>query len=119
MRLDTWLWAARFFKSRTLATSECRAGKVKLNDRAAKPAAEVKVGDRITWRDALRTRDVEIAALLTRRVGAPEAALAYVDHSEPIPPKELRGTVPLRDRGAGRPEKRDRRDLDLLRGYAK
>ncbi|MCL2315644.1 MAG: RNA-binding S4 domain-containing protein [Actinomycetia bacterium] len=119
MRVDAWLWCARFFKSRTLATAECRAGKVKLNGRPAKPAAEIKPGDRLAWRDALRARDVEVVELLPRRVGAPEAAKAYLDHSEPIPPKELRGTVPLRDRGAGRPEKRDRRDLDQLRGYQK
>jgi len=119
MRLDTWLWAARFFKSRTLATTVCRAGRVRVNDRVAKPAAALGIGDRVTWRDELRQRDVEVVQLLASRVGAALAADAYIDHSEPLPPKELRGTVPIRDRGAGRPEKRDRRDLDELRGYAK
>ena len=119
MRIDVWLWAVRLFKSRTLATSACRGGKIRLNGRPVKPAAEVRVGDRIEWHDALRARAVEVTALLPRRVGAPEAALAYTDHSDPVPPKEFRAAVPIRDRGAGRPEKRDRRETDRLRGYHK
>jgi ribosome-associated heat shock protein Hsp15 len=119
MRIDSWLWTTRFFKSRSLATAECRAGKVKLNGKVAKASAEVKPGDTITWHDPLRERDVEVVQLLPRRVGAPEAALAYLDHSAPLPTKAERGALPLRDRGAGRPEKRDRRDLDRLRGYQK
>jgi len=119
MRLDAWLWTTRFWKSRSQATTACRGGRIRLNGRVAKPAAAVAVGDRIAWRDPLRQREVEVVALLPRRVGAPEAALAYLDHSEPIPPKAEQGALPLRDRGAGRPEKRDRRDLDQLRGYQK
>jgi len=119
VRVDTWLWAARFFKSRTLATTVCRGGKVRVNGRVVKPAAQVAVGDRVTWPDALRTRDVEVVTLLPTRVAAPLAVEAYVDHSPPVPPKELQGTVPIRERGAGRPEKRDRRDMDRLRGYQK
>ena len=119
MRLDTWLWAARFFKSRTLATTACRGGKIRLNDHVAKPAATVAVGDRIAWHDPLRQRQVEVVQLLPSRVGAAIALAAYTDHSEPLPPKELRAALPVRDRGAGRPEKRDRRDLDQLRGYQK
>jgi len=119
MRVDTWLWAARFFKSRTAATTACRGGKVRLGDHVVKASATVAVGDRLSWRDELRTRDVEVLALPTTRVGAPQAALAYIDHSEPVPPKEFRAALPVRDRGAGRPEKRDRRDMDRLRGYQK
>ena len=119
MRVDTWLWAARFFKSRTLATTVCRGGKVKINGRVVKPSAQVAVGDRVTWLEPLRARDVEVVALLTTRVAAPQAAASYVDHSEPVPPKELRPALPMRERGAGRPEKRDRRDTDRLRGYQK
>jgi len=119
MRVDTWLWAARLFKSRTLATTVCRGGKVRVNGRVVKPANQVAVGDRVTWAEPLRSRDVEVLALLATRVAAPQAALAYVDHSPPVPPKELLGTIPMRERGAGRPEKRDRRDTDRLRGYQK
>ncbi|MCL1842080.1 MAG: RNA-binding S4 domain-containing protein [Propionibacteriaceae bacterium] len=119
MRVDTWLWAARFFKSRSMATTACKGGKVRLNGHTAKPAADVKVGDTLEWHDALRAREVEVVQLLTTRVGAPLAVLAYIDRSEPVPPRELRGALPMRDRGAGRPEKRDRRELDHLRGYAK
>ena len=119
MRLDIWLWAVRFFKSRSQATAACRAGKVRLNDVVAKASSLVKVGDRVSWKDPLRTREVRVEALLPRRVGAPEAVTAYTDFSAPIPPKEERGFVPVRDRGTGRPEKRERRDLDHLRGYQK
>ena len=119
MRLDIWLWAVRFFKSRSQATTACRAGKIHLNNLPAKASALVKVGDMVSWKDPLRTREVRVEALLPRRVGAPEAVKAYTDFSPPIPPKEERGSVPLRDRGTGRPEKRDRRELDHLLGYQK
>ncbi|MDR2895925.1 MAG: RNA-binding S4 domain-containing protein [Propionibacteriaceae bacterium] len=119
MRIDAWLWAARFFKSRSLATTACRGGKVRLNGVIAKASAEVKPGDKLTWRDQLRQRQVVVRLLLPRRVGAPEAAEAYLDQSEPIPSRVEQGAVGLRDRGAGRPEKRDRRELDSLRGYKK
>ncbi|MDR2974278.1 MAG: RNA-binding S4 domain-containing protein [Propionibacteriaceae bacterium] len=119
MRVDSWLWVVRFFKSRSLATAACRAGKVRINGTIAKASAEVAIGDKVTWRDALRPREVQVAALLPRRVGAPEAATAYIDFSPPIPTRAEQGAVPQRDRGAGRPEKRDRRDLDRLRGFQK
>lgn len=119
MRLDSWLWAARFFKSRSQATAACRAGKVRVNDTVAKAAAEVKPGDVITWRDALRPREITVVQLLPRRVSAPLAAEAYRDTSPELPSREEIGSVPIRDRGAGRPEKRDRRQLDDLRGFSK
>ena len=92
---------------------------MRLNGRVIKASADVAVGDRITWPDQLRSRDVEVLALPPTRVSAPQAALAYLDHSPPLPSKELLGTLPVRERGAGRPEKRDRRDTDRLRGYQK
>jgi len=119
MRLDSWLWAARFFKSRSQATAACRAGKVRLNDAVAKAPAQVKPGDVVSWRDPLRPREVQVVELLPRRVGAPQAVKAYVDHSPALPTKEELGAVPIRDRGAGRPEKKDRRELDQLRGFHK
>ena len=119
MRLDQWLWTTRFFKSRSQATAACRAGRVRLNGVVAKASALVKVGDRVVWRDPLRTREVQVEALVPRRVGAPEAALAYVDFSPALPSKQELGAVPQRDRGTGRPEKKQRRDLDQLRGFQK
>ena len=117
--MDAWLWVVRFFPSRSQATAACRAGKVRVNNVVAKASSLVKEGDRVSWRDRLRPREVEVVRLLPRRVGAPEAVTAYVDFSPALPTKEELGTVPQRDRGAGRPEKRDRRDLDHLRGFAK
>jgi len=117
--LDTWLWTARFFKSRSQATAACRSGKVRLNGAVAKASADVEPGDRVSWRDPLRDREVQVVALLPRRVGAPEAVKAYVDSSPALPSREERGAVPLRDRGTGRPEKKERRDTDRLRGYQK
>jgi len=119
MRVDVWLWAARFFKSRSLATAACRAGHVRVNDVVVKASSQVNIGDKVTWRDALRPREVQVVALLAKRVGAPEAVTAYTDFSPAIPTAAERGALPQRDRGAGRPEKRDRRDLDELRGYHK
>lgn len=119
MRVDVWLWVVRFFKSRSQATTACRAGKVRVNGAVVKASSLVKVGDKVSWRDTLRTREVEVVELLPRRVGAPEAVKAYVDYSEPLPSKEERGALPMRERGTGRPEKKERRDLDQLRGYQK
>jgi len=119
MRVDTWLWTTRFFKSRSLATAACRAGKVRVNSAVAKASCLIKIGDKITWRDAVRTRSVIVVELIPRRVGAPEAMKAYEDHSDPLPTKAEQGAVPVRDRGTGRPEKKDRRDLDRLRGFQK
>jgi ribosome-associated heat shock protein Hsp15 len=89
---------------------------VRVNDVVAKPSTPVKVGDRVTWRDPLRDRVVVVKELLPKRVGAPLAVKAYEDLSPPVPTREERAVVGLRDRGAGRPTKRERRELDRLRG---
>jgi ribosome-associated heat shock protein Hsp15 len=90
---------------------------VRINNSVAKASSLVTPGDRISWKDPRQAREVQVVELLPRRVGAPEAAKAFIDHSAPLPPKE--DSLPVRDRGSGRPEKRDRRDLDRLRGYEK
>ncbi|KRC42825.1 hypothetical protein ASE27_01075 [Oerskovia sp. Root918] len=115
MRVDSWLWAVRLTKSRSVSTAACRAGHVKVNGTRVKPAANLKVGDTVTYRGE-RERIVEVVQLLAKRVGAPEAAKAYVDHSPPVLPREAVPFVPVRDRGAGRPTKRERREIDKLRG---
>jgi ribosome-associated heat shock protein Hsp15 len=119
MRLDSWLWTTRFFSSRSQATAACRAGRVRVNGQVAKAAAAVAIGDRVAWRDAVRLREVVVVALLARRVGPAEAALAYTDHSAPAPAPADRGGLPQRDAHTGRPEKRQRRQTDRLRGYQK
>lgn len=116
-RVDSWVWAVRVFKSRSQATAACRAGHVRVNGERAKPATPVKVGDRVVVRGGERERILVVARILLKRVGAPEAATALVDESPPPPPVEARPAVPVRDRGAGRPTKRERRDIQRLRGY--
>ncbi len=116
VRVDAWVWAVRLFRTRSQATTACRAGHVRVNDERAKPAQPVRVGDRVEVRGGPRVRVVEVAGLLAKRVGAPEAQAAYVDHSPPPPPRETASPVGRRERGAGRPTKKERRQLDRLRG---
>jgi ribosome-associated heat shock protein Hsp15 len=114
-RIDVWLWAVRLYKSRSLATDACKGGHVKVNGRAAKAATPVKVGDRVEARAGDRQRIVEVVRLLDKRVGAPIAAECLVDHSPPAPPREYVAPLFQRDRGTGRPTKRDRRQIDRMR----
>lgn len=116
MRADVWLWAVRLFKSRSSSAALLRAGRVRVNDVVAKPSTSVTVGDTITWRDPLRDRKVVVVELLPKRVGAPLAVKAYRDESPPVPTRQEREAVGVRDRGAGRPTKRERREIDRLRG---
>ncbi len=113
-RLDVWLWAVRLTPTRSAATELCRAGHVVVNDAPAKAATLVKVGDRIEARIHQRQRIVEVVRVVAKRVGAPVAAECLVDHSPPVPTRD-EAPVFQRDRGTGRPTKRDRRQLDRLR----
>jgi ribosome-associated heat shock protein Hsp15 len=114
-RVDRWLWAVRMTKTRSLATDACRGGHVRVNGLPAKAAATVRVGDRVEATLAGRRRVLEVARVIDKRVGAPLAAECYVDHSPPPPSSRDTPTVFARDRGAGRPTKRDRRQLDRFR----
>ena len=112
-RVDRWLWSVRIFKTRTDATDACKGGHVKVNGAAAKPAATVRVGDRIEAFAGGRQRVLEVVQVIDKRVGAPLAAAALVDHSPPPPPRD---PAPIfRDIGTGRPTKRDRRQIDRFR----
>ncbi|WP_285761106.1 RNA-binding S4 domain-containing protein [Nocardiopsis ansamitocini] len=113
-RVDRWLWAVRLTKTRADAAQACRAGHVRVNDRPAKPATAVRVGDDVRIHLNARTRIVEVGHVIEKRVGAPDAVRCYVDNTPVLPPE---ATIPVarRDRGAGRPTKRDRRQLDRLR----
>lgn len=116
VRVDSWIWCVRLTKSRSLAATACKAGHVRVNGERVKPAQTVKVGDEVRLFHAGRERVVVVSELLSKRVGAPLAVKAYVDNSPPPPPKEDRLSLGVRDRGAGRPTKRDRRDLERLTG---
>ena len=116
VRVDVWTWAVRLFKTRSLATKACQGGHVEINDEHAKPASPVKVGDKVRIRGEGRERLVEVTGLLVKRVGAEIAATCLVDMSPPPPDRIYNGPVAVRDRGTGRPTKRERRDLDRLRG---
>jgi ribosome-associated heat shock protein Hsp15 len=102
VRLDKWLWGARLYKTRTAATDACRAGHVKLNEMATKPSTLVKPGDYVEARTGDRLRVLEVTGLIEKRAGAAIAAACYVDNF-------------ARDRGTGRPTKRERRQLDRAR----
>ncbi|MFW2512689.1 RNA-binding S4 domain-containing protein [Demequina sp. SO4-13] len=116
-RADAWVWAVRLAKTRSAATAAARAGHVRVNGERAKPATTVRVGDRVEVRLHEQIKIVEVRQLLVKRVSAPVAQAAYVDHSPPPPPRvERPAPVGVRDRGAGRPTKRERRQLDRLRG---
>lgn len=114
VRLDSWLWAVRMYKTRSAATIACRAGHVRLNGDKVKAAQSVRVGDEVRVRQEGFDRILIVQQLLTKRVGAPLAQAAYVDRT---PVREPVAKLAVRDRGAGRPTKRERRDIEKLRGY--
>lgn len=116
MRVDAWLWAVRLTKTRSAAATACRGGHVRVNGATAKPAQHIVVGDEVRVRLGGRERIVEVATLIPKRVGAPVAATCYIDNSPPPPSREIVLSMPQRDRGAGRPTKRERRETDRLLG---
>ncbi|MFI0819437.1 RNA-binding S4 domain-containing protein [Streptomyces sp. NPDC021098] len=116
VRVDSWIWSVRLTKTRSLAASACRAGHVRVNGERVKPAQMVRAGDEVRLRHAGRERVVVVSRIVRKRVGAPVAVECYVDNSPPPPPREQTVPIGLRDRGAGRPTKRDRREMDRLRG---
>ena len=116
IRVDKWLWAARFFKTRSLAAAACGGGKVDVNDEAAKPAKPVRPGDlvRVTLRGGKRI--ARVLAVSDRRRGGAEARALYEDLTPLAPPRLRQPPPPYRPPGAGRPTKRERRAIDRLRG---
>ncbi|WP_078958032.1 RNA-binding S4 domain-containing protein [Streptomyces glaucescens] len=116
VRIDSWIWAVRLIKSRSLGSAACKGGHVRVNGERVKPAHAVRVGDEVRLRQEGRERIVVVKRLIRKRVGAPVAVQCYVDNSPPPPPREAVAPAGVRDRGAGRPTKRDRRELERLRG---
>lgn len=116
VRLDVWLWAVRVYKTRSLATTAVRGGHVRVNGDPVKAAHSLRVGDEVRIRISGFDRILGVTQLLTKRVGAPIAAKAYEDRTPPPPPREFFAPIVTRDRGAGRPTKRERREIDRLQG---
>jgi ribosome-associated heat shock protein Hsp15 len=114
-RVDRWVWAVRLYKTRGDATEACRGGHVRVDGTVAKPATAVAPGSRVEARVGGRLRVLEVVLPIEKRVGAAVAATCFLDHSPPVPPTD-RTRVAERERGSGRPTKRERRDIDRLRG---
>ncbi|GHH73979.1 hypothetical protein GCM10018793_14020 [Streptomyces sulfonofaciens] len=119
VRVDSWIWSVRLVKSRSMAATACRGGHVRVNGERVKPAYAVRAGDEVRLRHAGRERVVVVKRVIRKRVGAPLAVECYVDNSPPPPPREAVAPAGVRDRGAGRPTKRDRRDMERLRGLSR
>lgn len=115
-RIDSWLWAIRIYQTRTLATAACRGGHVRVNDYPAKAAQELKIGDEVRVRINGFDRVLVVRELLSKRVGASVAALAYDDRTPERLASDQRISLPIRDRGSGRPTKKERRQTDRLMG---
>ncbi|MBO1268300.1 RNA-binding S4 domain-containing protein [Arthrobacter cavernae] len=115
VRIDAWLWAIRVYKTRSVSTAACRAGHVRINGNPAKASQTVIVGDTIRVREPGYERILEVRRLIAKRVGAEAASHCFTDHTPPRPIAPALG-LPQRDRGAGRPTKKDRRDMQRLKG---
>ncbi len=120
VRLDKWLWAARFYKTRAIAREAIEGGKVHVNDQRSKPSKEARTGDTVVLRQGFDEKTVVIEALSAVRRGASEAQLLYRETEDSLKKREeetarrkaLRGSHPGSDR---RPDKKQRRDLGRLR----
>ena len=122
-RLDKWLWAARFFKTRSLATDAIDGGKVYVDGDRVKPAKEVRVGQVLYIRRKEFDIEVTVKALSVTRKGAPEAALLYDETQESVAKRENAAVTKeadhaKRERGAGRPTKRQLRDIKKFTGIS-
>ena len=115
-RVDSWLWAVRVFRTRSAATAACRAGHVRVGGDHVKAAYSVHVGDEVRVRIAGFDRVLSVSRLVTKHVAASVAAECMIDLTPARPPRESLPVGAMRDRGAGRPTKRDRREIDRLRG---
>lgn len=117
VRLDKWLWAARFFKTRSLAAEAVAAGRVRVNGLVAKPARELRPGDELALRETGFERVVRVVALASMRGPAPVAQALYAETPESMAARQRAaearrlGVEPALAQAQGRPTKRDRRDL--------
>ncbi len=119
IRIDKWLWAVRLFKTRSLASQACRAGKVKINSMVVKPSRVIRCGDvlQISLGDLNKT--IEVKAILHNRISAKEVSNYLIDHT-PAEEYERQKMIyemkqEIRSKGKGRPTKKERRDIDRLK----
>ncbi|MBM3785781.1 MAG: RNA-binding S4 domain-containing protein [Acidobacteria bacterium] len=119
MRIDKWLWAARFFKTRALSARACDFGRVSLHESPVKPAKELRTGDRLRIRNDSGDFVVDVLLLLEQRGPASVAQTMYRETAESLSLRqkaaEERKALPWFDHAAGRPSKKDRRDLERFR----
>ena len=119
IRIDKWLWAVRIFKTRTMASEACKAGKVKINGQSVKPSREVKLEDVITIKLGSLLKTVQVTGIIKNRVSAKLA----INHIKDLTPDEEYERLKMmhelnyenRDRGTGRPTKKERRNIAQLK----
>ncbi|MCO5232361.1 MAG: RNA-binding S4 domain-containing protein [Chitinophagales bacterium] len=118
-RIDKWLWATRWFKTRTLATDACSAGKVKVEGQNVKPSFQVQVGQVIVFQKTGIKYTIQVENIIEKRVGAPQAQTCYIDLTPPEDKERLGSSFThhfeIRDRGIGRPTKKDRREIEKFK----
>ena len=121
VRIDKWLWSVRIFKSRTIATNACKSGKIKVNGTSIKPSGTIQGGEIVEVSKNGFHLKFKVLKLIQKRVGAPIAVTCYEDLT---PPEELnkfekwyvgKGASELRDRGTGRPTKKERREIERFK----
>ena len=118
LRIDKYLWAIRAFKTRSLATEACKAGRIKLGGNAVKPAYLVKIGETYSVQKGGLKKTIKVMGLLEKRMDAKSVVAYYEDLTPPEETQAFKSAFlsPMlaRDRGAGRPTKKDRREIDEL-----
>ena len=121
VRIDKWLWAVRLFKTRNQASEACKSGKVRLNGNIVKPSHEINPGNEISISQQPLTKQVKVVQLLENRVGAPLVPLYMQDLTPDSEYERIKKIKELnfeyRDPGAGRPTKRQRREIEGLKKY--
>lgn len=122
VRIDKWLWSVRIFKSRTMATAACKSGKVKINDMSVKPSYSVERDEIVTVKKEGFNYVFKVVDLIDKRVGAKLAAPCYENLTSEEEMKKFESwfinnskRFEQRDKGEGRPTKRDRRDIDRFK----
>lgn len=118
-RIDKWLWATRWFKTRTLATDACSSGKVKVDGQNVKASFQIQIGHTVVFQKTGLKYTVKAEKIIEKRVGAPEAQACYTDLTPPEDKERLASAFvqhfEIRDRGIGRPTKKDRRDIEKFK----
>ena len=119
MRVDTWAWAVRLFKTRNLAAASCRKEQLRVNGQPCRPSRKIRIGDLVELESDFLVRRFEVKALLAKRVGAKRVEEFCTDRTPPEDyeaaakaARERHQVTPQRESGSGRPTKRERRDLD-------